>query len=47
MLELYERTLARLELLRDKGYNLVVMWEYDWKKFIKIIKQLQKNIRKN
>jgi len=25
------RTLEREEIIREKGYNLVVMWECDWK----------------
>lgn len=28
--ELYERTVKRAKILRDKGYHLVEMWEHDW-----------------
>ncbi|MDD4930681.1 MAG: hypothetical protein PHG66_00810 [Candidatus Colwellbacteria bacterium] len=29
--KLHDKTLHREELIRSKGYNLVVMWECDWK----------------
>ena len=28
---LYENTLKKETLIKDSGYNLVVMWEHDWK----------------
>lgn len=28
--ELYDKTLIREQQIRDAGYNLVTMWEYDW-----------------
>ena len=40
--ELYENTLKREQLIRDLGYNLVVIWEYDWNKINKSIKILQR-----
>ena|ERR1035437_8222037 len=29
--ELYEKTILRNNMIKDTGYNLVVMWESDWK----------------
>lgn len=43
--ELYQKTLEREQLIRDLGYNLVVMWEYDWNKINKSIKILQRKFR--
>jgi signal peptidase I len=43
--ELYEKTLEREKMIKDLGYNLVVMWEYDWNKINKSIKTLQKNFK--
>jgi hypothetical protein len=43
--ELYQKTLEREQLIRDLGYNLVVMWEHDWKKINKSIRTLQRNFR--
>lgn len=30
--ELYENTIKKEKLIRDSGYNLVTIWESDWKK---------------
>ena len=43
--ELYKKTLKREQLIRDLGYNLLVMWEYDWNKKNKSIKILQRKFR--
>ena len=40
--DLYQKTLKREQLIKDLGYNLVVMWEYDWTKINKSIKILQR-----
>jgi G:T-mismatch repair DNA endonuclease (very short patch repair protein) len=45
--ELYQNTLQREQLIRDLGYNLVVMWEHDWKTINKSIKILQRKFRSN
>jgi len=29
--QLYDETLKREQIIRDKGYNLISMWEYDWR----------------
>jgi uncharacterized C2H2 Zn-finger protein len=29
--ELYQKTLDREQFIKDAGYNMIVMWEYDWK----------------
>lgn len=42
--ELYEKTLEREKLIKDLGYNLVVMWEHEWLIINKSIKALQKKI---
>jgi len=43
--ELYQKTLEREEQIKDLGYNLVVMWEHDWKKINKSIITLQRKFR--
>jgi len=43
--ELYQKTLEREQFIRNLGYNLVVMWEYDWNKINKSIKTLQRKFR--
>ena len=40
--ELYKKTLEREQQIKDMRFNLVVMWENDWKKFIRSIRTLQK-----
>jgi hypothetical protein len=44
--ELYEKTLKKEERLKNLGYNLVVIWEYDWKKLNRCVKILQQKFRK-
>ena len=43
--ELYKKTLEKGNIIKDMGYNLVVMWELDWTKINKSIKTIQKKIR--
>ena len=43
--ELYQKTLEREQQIRDLGYNLVVMWEYDWNNINKSIKIFQRKFR--
>jgi hypothetical protein len=38
--DIYQATLEREQFIRDRGYNLVVMWEMDW---CPIAKTLKKN----
>ena len=49
--ELYEKTLQKSNFIKYNGYNLIEIWENDWKKFITSIKILQNiwksNINKN
>lgn len=40
--ELYDKTIKRQKLIKDMGYNLVVMWECDWKKINNAINILKK-----
>ena len=40
--ELYEKTLQKSNFIKDNGYNLIEIWENDWKKFIKSITVIQK-----
>lgn len=44
--ELYDKTKQREKFITDSGYNLKVMWEYDWNNAIKCVKLLQKMFRK-
>lgn len=39
--ELYENTLLKNKLILKKGYNIIEIWENDWKNFIKAIKKIQ------
>jgi G:T-mismatch repair DNA endonuclease (very short patch repair protein) len=43
--ELYQRTLEKEKIIQNLGYNLVTMWENDWKKINNSIKILQKKIK--
>ena len=43
--ELYEKTIKKEEIIRGLGYNLVVMWEMDFKKINKSIGILQKRFK--
>jgi hypothetical protein len=44
--ELYKKTLEREEIIKNKGFNLITIWEYDWKKINKSIKILQQKFKK-
>jgi len=43
--ELYKKTLEREQKIKDLGYNLVVMWEYNWLNLIKYVKLIQRKFR--
>ena len=43
--DLYQKTLEREQQIKDLGYNLVVMWEYDWNKINNSIKTIQRKFR--
>ena len=43
--KLYQNTIKRENIIRQLGYNLVVMWENDWDNLNKNIKKLQQNYR--
>jgi G:T-mismatch repair DNA endonuclease (very short patch repair protein) len=43
--ELYQKTLEREQLIREMGFNLVVMWESDWNKINNSIRTLQRLFR--
>ena len=42
---LYKRTINREQKIKELGYNLVIMWESDWKKINKSISILQKKYK--
>ena len=42
---LYQKTLEREQLIRDMGFNLVVIWESDWNKINNSIRTLQRLFR--
>ena len=42
---LYEKTKNREHKIKELGYNLIIMWEYDWKKINRAISRLQKKIK--
>jgi len=43
--ELYEKTVERENIIKELGYNLVVMWESDWNIINKSIRCLQRKFR--
>jgi ribosomal protein S8E len=43
--ELYKTTLEREQIIKELGYNLIIMWENDWNKINKSIKYLQRKLR--
>ncbi len=43
--ELYDKTINRENKIKELGYNVKVMWEYDWIKINKSIKKLQRKFR--
>ena len=43
--ELYKKTLEIEKNIQELGYNLVVMWEYDWKKINSSFRRFQKIYR--
>jgi hypothetical protein len=45
--ELYEKTLERENKIKLLGYNLVTMWESNWKQLNKAVKKLQMKYRNN
>ena len=45
--ELYQKTKEREQLIIDLGYNLVVMWEYDWNKLNKSIRIIQQKFKQH
>ena len=44
--ELYKNTLQKEKLIQELGYNLVVIWEYDWLKLNISMRTLQRKFRK-
>ena len=40
--ELYEKTLIRENKIKELGYNLITIWEQDWKKINKCIIIIQR-----
>ena len=42
---LYKRTINREQKIKELGYNLVIMWEYDWNNINKSISILQKKYK--
>lgn len=45
--ELYDKTLNKLNILQNMGYNVVYIWENDWRKGIKSVKKIQKLWKKS
>lgn len=43
--ELYNKTLEKINILENMGYNVVYIWENDWTKAIKAVKKLQRKWR--
>ena len=45
--ELYKATINKENKIKELGYNLVVIWESEWEKFIKLIILIQNKFREN
>jgi len=45
--ELYMQTLEKTNIIKNKGYKLVEIWESDWKQFIKCLRCIQKKWKIN
>lgn len=45
--ELYKNTLEKEQKIQDLGYNLVVIWEYEWNKINKSMRFLQRKFKSN
>ena len=45
--ELYDRTIVKENRIKELGYNLVVMWEYDWSRLNRCVRKVQLKYRKN
>ena len=43
--ELYKNTLEKEQKIQDLGYNLVVIWEYEWNKINKSMRILQRKFK--
>jgi len=43
--ELYEKTLEKAKIIKEKGFKLIEIWENEWKNFIKFIIKLQQKFR--
>ena len=43
--ELYQQTIARESQIKELGYKLIVLWEYDWNNVLKLIIRLQQKYR--
>jgi hypothetical protein len=43
--ELYQKTLDKEILIKSMGYNLVTIWESDWIRLNKFVKQIQQKFR--
>lgn len=44
--ELYNKTIEKINLMKSLGYNIVYIWENDWRKGVKSVKKLQKHWRR-
>lgn len=45
--ELYEKTLEKIEIMKSMGYNVIYIWENNWKNGIKSIIKLQRIWKKS
>lgn len=45
--ELYAKTIAREAIIKELGYNLVVMWQSDWKRMNRGIKAFQRKFKRS
>jgi ribosomal protein L36 len=45
--ELYEKTIIKEEKIKELGYNLIVIWEYDWKKINNAVRTIQLKFLEN
>ena len=43
----YYKTLEKIKIIKEKGYNLIEMWEYDWDRAIQLVILIQRKFKKS
>jgi hypothetical protein len=43
--ELYQKTIEKHRIIKELGFKLITIWEYDWKRLINVVKKAQRVFR--